>query len=351
MATLTTRCARACLCAALCLAACRGRGEQGNPPGPPGTPAGIVGRRLTPVANVVPLDCLPMDVSAATAKILCSSNSQGLFELDWPVNAAAPRVTRTWAKDVLGGAPGEARYGQNDVIHVGVYSKGLAKIDTTISFVTPADGLINADLLEIIVVASREEIWVAGVPGPFNGGAGGGVQILKDDRPTKTIPLASPDMATVRGWIEQPQRMSVFAATMAGILEIGWDGTISSRSTEGRFSSISRQPGGTSVGAVGTAVDRWDGQLFSPAFDLAYRPIPSGRDFAAPIAVSIDRDGNWFILFGDNLVSAMSAARSYLGAVDQTLGVPASSRRLLRLSDGARFLIGGQAGMALLGPA
>jgi hypothetical protein len=114
------------------------------------------------------------------------------------------------------------------------------------------------------------------------------------------------------------------------------------------LTSVSRQPGGDLVGAVGAVIDRWDGQTFSRAFTRSVRPVPDGTTFSAPISVVVTQDRLWVILFGDDFISIIDDSGTCLAGFGRSNGVPKSSQRLLRLADGQRVLIGGQTGLALL---
>jgi hypothetical protein len=66
------------------------------------------------------------------------------------------------------------------------------------------------------------------------------------------------------------------------------------------------------------------------------------------LSVIIDREGTWLVLFADDLLSVVSADGAYLGAFDPAHGLPATPRRMVLLSDGARAIVSGAAGLALL---
>src|SRR5262249_28844799 len=140
------------------------------------------GYRLMPVAGDLPIDALPNDVDPTSGRILLSSTTSGLFEVDWPSGAAAPTVRQHWPRQTFG-MFGEARYAAG-AIYANVYSAGLWKfVATNVSLIGPAAGLINTDLLTILVRSSGE-VWVAGVPTPLGGG---GIQVLRNDKPIQAI--------------------------------------------------------------------------------------------------------------------------------------------------------------------
>jgi hypothetical protein len=336
--------------ATLLLGGCRGKSGAQADAAPPDLSRWRVTVAPGPAAGGLPEDAEPMAVDPRTGRILCSSFSGGLFEIEWPASADAPSVLRTWTTQDLGGHPGKAIYAGPDTIYVNVYSKGLAKISLgAFKTITPADGLINADLLALLATASGD-LWVAGVPGPFNNGAGGGVQILRGDRPVSKIPFSGAAMATVTDWIEVPERRSVFATTADRVVEIKPDGTLTLLSTDSTFVAIARQPGGTTMGVAGSIIGRWDGSLFSMAFSEQVRPLPTGATDPSPVGLVIDARGVWFLLFHDAVFSAVAADGTWLGSLDHESGIPASPNRLLALRDGGRLLVGSRTGMVVLTP-
>jgi hypothetical protein len=204
-----------------------------------------------------------------------------------------------------------------------------------------ADGLINNELLTMLVRANGE-LWVAGVPTPVGGG---GVQILVNDRPTRTIDLGSTELHTLRDWIEIPERSSVFAATRGGVVELKSDGSpmvVNRNAAVG----IARQPAGAMV-AVGDFVENWNGTDFTPIG--GHRPAPAGGGVSSgPVDVVIEADGAWVILYADGYLSVIDPSGHYLLGFSNATGVPPMAQRLLLLAGGGRVVVGGPQGSALL---
>jgi hypothetical protein len=288
-----------------------------------------------------------MDVDRKTGRIILSSFSSGLFELEWPPGQPTPTIRRSWRTDVMGHV-GEARYAKGGTIYVNVHGKGLAKVtERGVSVIGTADGLVNADLLEILV-RSTGEVWVVGVPNPFGGGASG-VQILVNDRPSKIIPTENVSVATLRSLLDMPTRRAVFATSDAGVVELNSKGLIARLSGPGRVNRLARQPGTGSgaIGAVGSVVERWDGSRFALMTEAFRMPPTSGSSWG-PQDLAIAPNGNWTIICADDVLSVVDAAGKHLGQFDASSGVPASSRRVLLLADGRRILVGGEHGAALM---
>ena len=309
-------------------------------------PPGYLLSKVSPQVGL-PDDAVPMDVDRKTGRIVLSSFSSGLFEMEWPPGQAAPTIRRSWKEDVIGHV-GEARYAAGGTIYVNVHGKGLAKVtERGVSVIGTADGLVNADLLDILV-RSTGEVWVVGVPNPFGAG-GAGVQILVNDRPSKIIPTENVSVGTLRSSLDMPARRSVFATTAAGVVELTSKGLIGHLSGPGRVNRLARQPGGGTgaIGAVGSVVERWDGTRFVLMTEPFRMPPTSGSSWA-PEDLAIAPNGNWAIICGDDVLSVIDSAGKHLGQFDASSGVPASSRRVLLLADGRRILVGGEHGTALM---
>lgn len=306
-------------------------------------PRGYLLRALAAEAGV-PADALPMDVDRDNGRVLVSSFSAGLFELDWPPGTATPVISRSWKQASIGNV-GEARYGAGGAIYVNVHQQGLAKIaGDQLTLIGPADGLVNADLLDILVRANGD-VWVVGVPNPFGGG--GGVQVLVRDRPAALLPTANISVGTLRSSLDMPDRRSVFATSEAGVLELDGNGLVAKLSPPGRVARLARQPGGAAIGAVGAVVERWDGAAFTILSD-PFRLPPTGGSSWDPLDLAISPAGDWMILCADGVLSVTDAQGRPIGQFDASSGVPLSARRILVLADGHRALLGGERGAALL---
>ncbi len=165
---------------------------------------------------------------------------------------------------------------------------------------------------------------------PFGGRAGAALQIVRDDNVVLTVDVDNRNVATVGRWVEVPERGSVFAATRAGVVEISEDGTFT-RLSRNSASSIARAHRTGSIGAVGSAIERWDGSRFVPVvFRADHARWPRGQYYpGSPIDLAIDGAGRWYLLYSGGVLLFLGSDGRFLGLMDPEDGIPPTAGRLL----------------------
>src|SRR5260370_11103875 len=135
--------------------------------------------------------------------------------------------------------------------------------------------------------------------------------------------------ATSGRWIEVSERNLVFAATPAGVVEIRGDGSVPSSSPT-PAPSIAQGAGLGPVVAVGSTVERWDGQRFVPVFYRVDHPRwqKGGYQSGSPIDTAICRSA-WYILYKGGILVVLNAQGQFLNILDSEDGIPATAQRLL----------------------
>ncbi len=311
-----------------------------------------------PAQDRLPADSLPMDSGPARAgraeeRMLLSSYREGLVELertrDGPWRAG--RRLRP-GREVNEGLFGEAKYTPAGEIVAVVHSQGLLRVgnDSRPTLLGTNDGLKSGNILQVLARESGE-VWVAHTPFPFGPNAGGVLQMLRENRVVRTVPLASRDVATISQWVEVPNRRTIFAATRAGVVEIANDGVATVLAGES-VSAIARSGRAHDLGAAGTTFLRWDGTNFNPViFQVNHVRWPVGRYFpGAPLDLGIDREGFWYVLFQGGRIAVLDAAGEYRGLLDPEDGVPSTARRLLVHRMSGEIFVGSNDGLVLLKP-
>jgi hypothetical protein len=223
----------------------------------------------------LPSDALPTDWDAAGGgRVLLSSYTSGVYALHAGRGGGSVRVERLYAPPETGFMFGEARAGTTGIWAISL-GRGLVHLEGPQAKLVGREGGLATNELLRVLVRNSGEVWVAHVP--MLNARRGMVQILRGGAVVKTIELPSREEGTITDWVEIPERDSVFAATMAGIVELKSDGT-HERLTTSPMTAIARGPRGV-VGAVGGGVERWDGTRFQPVlFGLDdRRPSARGR--------------------------------------------------------------------------
>ncbi len=326
-----------------------------------GTPRGAF--RLSPDGKLkgwsenlgpsLPHDALPNDVDLQTGRVLLASYAGGLFEIErreneewWVVGSLVPG---NW---LPAGPLGEARYGPGGQIWAIRYGRGLLRVTGAhAEMIGQEHGLRGLDLLRVLP-RSRGEVWVAHTPIPFGPKAGGAVQVIEGARVSRTYEIPDRDLATMGRWIEVPSRDAIWAATQAGVVELRPDGSMSLLSRHAA-SSIAMGADG-SLGAVGDAIERWDGKRFVPV--LFRVEHPRGSSAAAPpgppIDLAIDPWGDWFVLFRGGVIAWLDPHGRLRGVLDPRDGIAPSAQRLVIHSPSGDLLVGSAAeGVAWVRPA
>ena len=211
-----------------------------------------------------------------------------------------------------------------------LHSRGLLRVhDNSVILLTREQGLFSNDVLRVLTRRSGE-IWLLHAPVPFGFSGVAAFEILKKNKVVKTVELKDANFATVGRWVLVPGRQAVWAASRTGVFEIHDDGSIkllSSNST----SSIAHDPVGGSIGVVGSSIEKWESDRFTPVlFRVDHPRWPYGRFRSGdPSDLAIDRTGTWYLLFKGGLIAVLSCKGDLLGILDSEDGVPSTARSLL----------------------
>ena len=295
-------------------------------------------------------DALPMDQDLSTGRVLLSSYSSGLFQLErdrsdgWRVAESLKA-----GAELPAGIFGDSQYGPSSSIVAILYSKGLLRIQNKqATLLSTAEGIQDVNMLLRLLVRRSGEIWLASTPLPFGQSAGSNLQIIRDSRTLRTNRIPSRELGTIARWVEVPERNSVFAATMAGVVEFDNLGGMTLLSTDS-VSSITREPQTGLIGTAGTTVQRWDGKRFVPFLFRVDHPRARQGQFQAgvPIDIGIDRKGLWYLLYNGGILAVINSEGRSIKVLDPEDGIPPTARRLLVHARSGDIIIGsGNEGLA-----
>jgi hypothetical protein len=312
---------RALLASASLLAACVAvavavEAARVVPPGGAGQLRGGGLIRVLPAGEGLPADAIPVDADASRRAVLFSSAQDGLLELlpDGAVQrhrVADPRMSDVYLDGV---------YAEGS-IHGAVQGRGVVRFGAErIEVVDPPQGGLAATRL--LPLGSGELLaWTPATPlGP--------ARLRRMSRDGSFEAIEEMELATMGGWVEMPERDSVWAATRAGVVEIARDGT---RTTLHPASVTAIARSGQNVGVVGTGVARWNGSSFEPVLFSIQDPRRPGQHHmpGAPVDLAIDQDGRWFILARGGAVVVLGPDGTFLALLDARDGIPPSAARLL----------------------
>jgi len=304
-------------------------------------------------SGALPADALPMDVQPGTGRILGSSYAGGLVELERSTTGVWVTASRLRpGQELPGGLFGDAQYRPPGGILVIMHSKGLLEVDEgKTRLFGPENGLLGPDLLRILALPSGET-WLAYTPQPFGPTPNAGLQLLQDGQVLRTVELTDRDMATIGDWVFVPERGTVFAATRAGVVEIGSDGSLT-RLSRNSATAIARDPSGGVIGVVGVAIERWQVDRFVPLlFQVNHPRRPAGGfHLASPVDLAIAPDGVWYLLFQNGVLVLLDPQGQPLGVLDAEDGLPASARRLLADPTTGEVFVGSNEGLVVISPA
>jgi hypothetical protein len=129
----------------------------------------------------------------------------------------------------------------------------------------------------------------------------------------------------------------VWVGTRFGVIEADPRGATRRVSAE-RVDALYRNDALDVIGAVGAAVQHWNGQRLAPIL-FAVEPRRS-RAPGHPVDLIVDDSGRWIILYSDGVLVLLDAQRRFVATLDAASGVPPSSRRLLYLPATDEILIG-----------
>jgi len=307
----TTSLLAACVAAAVATGAVRVVPATPDRAGP--SRGGFVG--IVRAGDGLPADAIPVDADASRRAVLFASAGRGLFELLADGSVRPHRAPDPRASDVYR----DGAYADGG-IYAAVQGRGVVRLGARrIEVIDPSEGpMAPARLLP--VGAGGLLAWTPATP-------------LSRARLRRLSRGGAPEaidveLATVGGWIEMPERGSVWAATRAGVVEIGRDGT---RRSLHPASVIAIARSGRHVGVVGTGVAHWNGASFEPVLFSIHDPRRPGQRHmpGAPVDLAIDQEGRWFILARGGTVVVLGPDGSFLALLDAGDGVPASAARLL----------------------
>lgn len=307
---------------------------------------------LGPRGAGIPEDALPSDLHSSGERVLLSSYSKGLVELQRDPNGNWTD-SRRWrpGQELPEGLFGDAAYLPADGFVVIMRSKGLLRVNNgQTKLYGTEQGLKSADLLRLLVRNSGE-VCVMSTPQPFGIESGAALQIIRDDRVLTVPATLDRDVATIGRWTEVPDRDSVFAATRAGVVEFRAEGKVNRLSVNSE-ASIAREPETGIIGTVGTSVERWADGRFVPITFAIQHPRVQGPYYAgSPIDLVIDREGMWYILFSRGALVMLDKNGEFAGLVDTEDGIPPTAQRLLIHPASGDILVGSsQDGVAVVSP-
>lgn len=306
----------------------------------------IDGQDLKPImpslSNGLPADSMPMDARNAGTEVLFSSYSAGLAMLgrDGP-KGWHPQDSWLRKARIPGAHFGDAQFTTNNGIAAVVYSEGLLLGDDKgMRVVAPKDARNSANLFRVLALRSGE-IWLAYRPLPFGTQSGGAIQVLKDGELVDTFKMPDRGTATIGRWIELPERRSIFAATRDGVVEIRRNGSMVALSPN-PATSIARNSATGLVGAVGSTVERWDGQKFVPLFYQVVHPRRPRAMYSpgSPIDIAFDNRNFWYVLYNHGVLAILDSKFQFLNILDIEDGIPQTSQRLLTVPGTADVFIG-----------
>jgi hypothetical protein len=288
-------------------------------------------------------DALPMDQDLSTGRVLLSSYSSGLFQLERD-RSDGWRVAESMKEgaELPAGIFGDSQYGPSNSIVAIMHSKGLLRIQNKqVTLLSTDAGIQDVNTLLRLLVRRSGEIWLASTPLPFGQSAGSNLQIIRDGRVLRTNKIPSREPATIARWVEVPERNSVFAATRAGVVEFNNTGAMTLLSTDS-VSSITREPQTGLIGVAGTTVQRWDGKRFVPFLFRVDHPRARQGQLQAgvPIDIGIDRNGLWYLLYNGGILAVINSEGQSIKVLDPEDGIPSTARRLLVHSRSGDVIVG-----------
>ena len=167
-----------------------------------------------------------------------------------------------------------------------LHSRGVVLVRDTARILGLRESLASSSVLRLLSRQSGD-LWVAHTRVPNTRAATGVLQVVRDGRVVRTLPLNDASVATIGRWIEVPERNSVFAATQSGVIELGDDGSVTRRS-QFPVAAIARGGPDGVIGAVGATVERWREGRFEPIlFQVDHPDIPKPR---------FERERQWILL-------------------------------------------------------
>jgi hypothetical protein len=285
----------------------------------------------------LPKDAMPMDLHPRTGRVLVSSASQGLVELE---RAGAWRVVRQWhaGHELPAGAYGDAQYvGQGLAAVLAGQGVVLIERERVRRLDAAPDWPRRAPMR--LLRRAKGGFWVAFAPLPLGEDSQGLALLWQGGRVVRTVHLRDRAVATIGRWLETSRR-SILAATRAGVAEIGEDGSLRLRSNT-PASSIARDALGRTIAVVGSSVARWERGRFAPV--LFRLDVPGEEAFTRhgdPIDVAIGARGCWHVLYGQGVLALLDAGGRPTRILTPRDGIPRTARRLLASPESGEVLVG-----------
>jgi hypothetical protein len=293
---------------------------------------GRLSRIGRPPGGAILTRALPMDARSNPDRVLLSAGTDGLYELERD-GVGGWRVVEGLrpAEGLPAGHYGDARYRPSGGLTAVLHSQGLLIHEggQSVILTQERDGL-HGPYLSALLSLSSGDIWVSFIPGPF-GEQRGAVQILRDHRVVATHLLGSGAIA-IAGWIEVPERGSVFVASRIGVYEMREDGFLQLLAEGDRASAIVRDARTGTIGAVNRGLERWDGERFIRLIGggLYHPRYTPGTPFLASTGerLGIASELNWYISYLGAIV-VRGPEGGFLNILDTEDGIPVGNGEVL----------------------
>ncbi len=280
--------------------------------------------------TALPPEAIPFD-SNAQGRVLLSAEREGVFEL----RGSKARRIGVAPKDLKPAVFGPALYGSRGEIYAILKSKGVlyfASASAPPKLLSKADGLLSEHVLHLS--PSANGFWAAFGATPFDSSAAG-IQLF-EGRSIQAFHTRTGALSTVGALLSWPEYNRVWAATRTGVVELDASGKMERKSRHG-VTALYRDPITNTVAAVGSTIERWDGQKFSPVL-FAVEGQYAGRPMGHAVDVVIDDKGWWLVLFSRGFIVVLDQHRRFRTALGPGDGVPPTARALLRSEDGTILL-------------
>ena len=230
-------------------------------------------------------------------------------------------------------------------IYAAALGHGLLRLSSDSTRLLTTDHGLRADRIwHVWRHPETEVLWLVYPPYPFRSGSLAGIQLYGDGTEVAFVPLEDKTLATINDLLFVPERGTVFTAGAVGVLEFHNDGRFERKSVN-LAAGLARNPRTGTIVAVGTAVERWDGQRFQTVFFRADHPrrLP-GKFFLRPaLDVAIDDRGRWHILYPDGYLVTMDSEGRVIRLLDYEDGVPRTAQKLLHLGNARTLAVGSAA--------
>jgi len=279
-------------------------------------------------------DLNPVDRDGQRGRILLSSGTGGLTVLEpKPGGNFAILHSLGAGREIPAGLYGDAAFdGSGVLLHAAVRSTGLLRVfnDRRYEMLATAQGLHRNDVWRLLRHPQTGFLWLLFPPRMPGQRTGGGIQIYAGRSDAHFIALPDENLATIGDLLFVPERGTVFAAGMAGVLEFHNDGRFERLSSR-PVAALDRDARTGAVVAAGTALERWDGKRFQAITSIVQHPRFPPRQFYLRPATSltIDGRGHWHVLHpGGYLITRDSEGRP-LRVADWEDGIPVSAQTVV----------------------